>query len=256
MVHGLQVMNRHNVYLYTPVLSENLVTQFLPPRWNEILSVYHIKSYIFDDNMIISGANLSNDYFTTRIDRYVLFENCPELINYYEKFSLPFLINPQIFCHSIGILFHHLCGIWPCESLQFDFCFFRDVVSSNRTHNEFRSRVMELLRSGGDATCNASHADVLIYPTFQQEALNLTADYTSFKGVLDVASRFEDTDLYLTSGYVNFPAEIVDVLSKYRGKMRYLFAAPQANSFFHDPGFASVIPALYNIVHLIGRTDS
>ena len=71
-----------------------------------------------------------------------------------------------------------------------------------------------------------------------------------------MASRFEDTDLYLTSGYVNFPAEIVDVLSKYRGKMRYLFAAPQANSFFHDPGFASVIPALYNIVHLIGRTDS
>lgn len=110
-------MNRHNVYLYTPVLSENLVTQFLPPRWNEILSVYHIKSYIFDDNMIISGANLSNDYFTTRIDRYVLFENCPELINYYEKFSLPFLINLQIFCHSIGILFHHLCGIWPRESL-------------------------------------------------------------------------------------------------------------------------------------------
>lgn len=97
LVHGLQVMNRHNVYLYTPVLSENLVTQFLPPRWNEILSVYHIKSYIFDDNMIISGANLSNDYFTTRIDRYVLFENCPELINYYEKFSLPFFIKSPVF---------------------------------------------------------------------------------------------------------------------------------------------------------------
>ena len=73
------------MFLYTPVLSENLVTQFLPPRWNEVLSVYHIKSYIFDNNMIISGANLSNDYFTTRIDRYVLFEDCPELINFYEE---------------------------------------------------------------------------------------------------------------------------------------------------------------------------
>lgn len=79
-------MHSHKVFLYTPVLSENLVTQFLPPRWNEVLSVYHIKSYIFDDNMIISGANLSNDYFTSRIDRYVLFENCPELINYYNEF--------------------------------------------------------------------------------------------------------------------------------------------------------------------------
>ena len=133
---------------------------------------------------------------------------------------------------------------------------FRAVVSSNRTHNEFRSRVLELLRTGGNLPCSESHPDVLIYPTFQQEALNLTADYTSFKGVLDVASRFEDTDLYLTSGYVNFPAEIVDVLSKYRGEMHYLFAAPQANSFFHDPGFASVIPALYNIVGLRRRAES
>lgn len=239
------------------MLSENLVTQFLPPRWNEILSVYHIKSYIFDNNMIISGANLSNDYFTTRIDRYVLFENCPELINYYEKLiSTSIHTNSQFFCHFIGILFQYLGRIWTCESLQFVFCSFSYVVSSNRTHNEFRGRVMELLRTGGDATCSESNGDVLIYPTFQQEALNLTADYTSFKGVLDVASRFEDTDLYLTSGYVNFPAEIVDVLSKYHGKMRYLFAAPQANSFFHDPGFASVIPALYNIVHLIGCTNS
>lgn len=36
--------------------------------------------------MIISGANLSHDYFTNRIDRYVLFENCDELINLYDQF--------------------------------------------------------------------------------------------------------------------------------------------------------------------------
>lgn len=79
-------MYRHTINLYTPVLSENVVTRFLPPRWNEVLSVYHMKSYIFDNNMIISGANLSNDYFTSRIDRYVLFEDCPELIQFYEDF--------------------------------------------------------------------------------------------------------------------------------------------------------------------------
>lgn len=76
---------RHNAYFYTPVLSENLVTQFLPPRWNETLSVYHIKCYLFDNNVFISGANLSNDYFTTRIDRYVLFEDCPNLASFYAK---------------------------------------------------------------------------------------------------------------------------------------------------------------------------
>lgn len=33
-------MYSHQVFLYTPVLSENLITQFLPPRWNEVLSVF------------------------------------------------------------------------------------------------------------------------------------------------------------------------------------------------------------------------
>ena len=57
-------------------------------------------------------------------------------------------------------------------------------------------------------------------------------------------------DLFLTSGYVNFPPEVVELLTSFKGEMKFLFAAPQANSFFHDPGFASVIPALYNIVGL------
>jgi CDP-diacylglycerol---glycerol-3-phosphate 3-phosphatidyltransferase len=41
--------------------------------------------YIFDDTLIISGANLSADYFENRQDRYVLVENCPDLADYYEQ---------------------------------------------------------------------------------------------------------------------------------------------------------------------------
>ena len=36
--------------------------------------------------MIISGANLSNDYFTNRQDRYVLIDKCEKLADFYEKF--------------------------------------------------------------------------------------------------------------------------------------------------------------------------
>ncbi len=32
----------------------------------EIFGVHHIKFYVFDDNVILSGANLSEDYFTDR----------------------------------------------------------------------------------------------------------------------------------------------------------------------------------------------
>ena len=108
---------------------------------------------------------------------------------------------------------------------------------------------MDLLHQGSDnPSRQPADADVMIYPTFQEEAMNLTTDYSAFISVLQQANRFEDLDMFLTSGYVNFPPEVTDLLSSFKGKSSYLFAAPQANSFFHDPSFASIIPALYNIV--------
>ena len=43
-----------------------------PKRWDEIFGVFHIKTYILDDICILSGANLSEEYFTNRQDRYIV----------------------------------------------------------------------------------------------------------------------------------------------------------------------------------------
>lgn len=59
---------------HTPVLRGTL-KKILPQRWNELLGLQHMKLYIFDDNLLISGANLSNDYFTNRQDRYFLIKD-------------------------------------------------------------------------------------------------------------------------------------------------------------------------------------
>ena len=32
----------------------------------EIFGVHHIKAHVFDDDVLITGANLSEDYFTDR----------------------------------------------------------------------------------------------------------------------------------------------------------------------------------------------
>ena len=37
-----------------------------------MLGVQHVKAYVFDNDVIISGANLSENYFTNRQDRYFL----------------------------------------------------------------------------------------------------------------------------------------------------------------------------------------
>ena len=43
----------------------------LPNPLNEVAGVFHIKAYIVDDSLILSGANLSQEYFTNRQDRYL-----------------------------------------------------------------------------------------------------------------------------------------------------------------------------------------
>lgn len=38
----------------------------------EVLGVHHMKLYIFDKDVLITGANLSHSYFTYRQDRYLM----------------------------------------------------------------------------------------------------------------------------------------------------------------------------------------
>ena len=52
-------------------------------KWNELLGLQHCKVYIFDNSLIISGANLSRDYFTNRQVR-----NNSELTTYVGMFIL------------------------------------------------------------------------------------------------------------------------------------------------------------------------
>ena len=36
---------------------------------NESVGVQHMKAYVFDDDVVMSGANLEDNYFTDRLDR-------------------------------------------------------------------------------------------------------------------------------------------------------------------------------------------
>ena len=57
------------IYLL-PVLDGTLMKR-LPNPLNEIAGVFHMKIYIVDDEIFLSGANLSQEYFSDRHDRYL-----------------------------------------------------------------------------------------------------------------------------------------------------------------------------------------
>lgn len=60
-----QTQNCRLSLYHTPML-RGITKKLAPARYNEIIGLQHMKIYLFDDKVIISGANLSNDYFTNR----------------------------------------------------------------------------------------------------------------------------------------------------------------------------------------------
>ncbi|KAI9807290.1 MAG: CDP-diacylglycerol--glycerol-3-phosphate 3-phosphatidyltransferase [Piccolia ochrophora] len=75
--------------------------RIIPSRINEGWGLQHIKLYGVDDEIILSGANLSNDYFTNRQDRYHVFSS-KAMTDYFAKFhkalsTLSYVVHPYSF---------------------------------------------------------------------------------------------------------------------------------------------------------------
>ena len=54
-----------------------------------MFGVSHLKWIVIDDDVIITGANLSHEYYTNRQDRYVLLSGCKPLANLISNDLLP-----------------------------------------------------------------------------------------------------------------------------------------------------------------------
>jgi len=52
---------------------------------------------ICDDDIILTGANLSEQYFVSRKDRYIIIKNCPELADYLEDFMKCFEVSGEYY---------------------------------------------------------------------------------------------------------------------------------------------------------------
>jgi CDP-diacylglycerol--glycerol-3-phosphate 3-phosphatidyltransferase len=69
---AIQFKKQHELYLLQVLPSP--LKSILPNPLDEVAGVFHIKAYIVDDTLILSGANLSEEYFSDRQDRYIMIE--------------------------------------------------------------------------------------------------------------------------------------------------------------------------------------
>ena len=186
----------------------------LPTPLNEAIGVFHLKSYITDDTLILSGANLSQEYFTDRQDRYMAFENERELADFYQNL--------------IDILSQN-AHTFPSEE-----------ILRNPRPETMRDPLAHLFRPTDATTATIMDESAVVayaIPTFGHPGLSLPfPSDTQQLTTLLTATAQEGLTVRLASAYLNPTQPFLRLLEKQQSDCTLLTAGPQSHGFAPKPG--------------------
>lgn len=178
-------------------------------RWKEVLGVMHAKYYMFDNSLLVSGANLGESYFTDRQDRYMCFDNAPHLCSMVDSMLDALHANCDV--PSLLPLFHPQ-------------------------------------KNGDEPTLDELSQDTLVFPTLQMGSQGVNHDHEVIQELLEGLVELPNSTLVLTSGYLNPPSEYLNALLDPKGQatVRIVTGAPESSGFHTaSQTGAGRIPAMY-----------
>ncbi|KAL7989526.1 hypothetical protein Chor_012192, partial [Crotalus horridus] len=240
---------------HTPNL-RGLLRHLIPERFNETIGLQHIKVYLFDDNVILSGANLSDSYFSNRQDRYVFLQDSPEIADFFTELvnavgDVSLQLQQDDTVKTIDGMVHPYKGD---KMAYYEMANKRvmEVISSARIKQEQLHTQTSYSNSmeGEISSCDPkavgdgqSEPDTWIYPLIQMKPFGIRIDEAVTKTLLMEAEQ--SASIYLTTGYFNLTKTYVDLILGTRAKFQILLASPEVNGFFGAKGVAGAIPAAY-----------
>ncbi|GBM62409.1 CDP-diacylglycerol--glycerol-3-phosphate 3-phosphatidyltransferase, mitochondrial [Araneus ventricosus] len=223
---------------HTPKL-RGFIKWFLPERWNETIGLSHLKVYLFDDTLILSGANLSDQYFCNRQDRYIVFYNCKELCDYFDHVvqtvsSFSFLLMP-----NNTVMLHPEWDIHPSEGN------FKEYVSkAQKSLQNLISTAKARNVQNELENKNMVHADTLVYPLLQMYTFGIRQDEQVTEKFLRLAEP--SSCIKLASGYFNLTNHYMNIILKSsKAIFSLLVASPKVNGFYGAKGVSGAIPSAY-----------
>uniref|UniRef100_A0A1A8MH13 CDP-diacylglycerol--glycerol-3-phosphate 3-phosphatidyltransferase n=2 Tax=Nothobranchius pienaari TaxID=704102 RepID=A0A1A8MH13_9TELE len=230
---------------HTPDL-RGLLRLLVPQRFNETIGVQHIKVYLFDDSIIISGANLSDSYFTNRQDRYVLLENCREVADFFSDLveavgDVSLQLQPDDSVTMLEGMVH------PYKGNRQDFSTgarrrIMEVLNTARTRRQLQLQQLSE-KSEDEGMMSEGDEDTWVFPLVQMKPLGIRVDEQVTQRLLTDAGS--DSTVYLTSGYFNLTRTYMRLVLGAGASYRILTASPEVNGFFGAKGVAGAIPAAY-----------
>lgn len=229
---------------HTPNLT-GLRKKYIPKRINEGWGLQHMKLYGVDDEIIISGANLSDDYFTNRQDRYHVFSS-REITEYFWNIhsavsKLSFVVRPDPEIEAGFML------TWPAE-------------------NKAPSPLLDPSRYISDATTFLApfikpapsridrEANTTVYPISQLTQLLKPDTSTELPAVTSVlktlsSPSFSGSTWLFTAGYFNPDPSLQRLLINTASSAgTVVTASPWANGFYGSRGVSGLLPPAYTLL--------
>ncbi|ANQ06747.1 Phosphatidylglycerophosphate synthase [Plasmodium coatneyi] len=263
-----------NISLFHNPLLGAVLYNILPYRANEAIGVMHMKVYIGDDRLILSGANLSDSYLRNRQDRYILIENklladsVHKIVNCIQKMS--FSVNVDLGVHwgsdSMNPLIDaHTFREQYYRRIQFMLSQIREDIV-RRTQGKVESQMYD--DHLGECHPSTSEQEDFFSPLFVNSESILTVELALQSGfssppIYDESQMLEnmlknvnkyDQSLIISSGYLNFPENFLKLFRNIynnlcfkKGIIRFITASPAANSFFKSKGISYYIPLGYTV---------
>lgn len=224
-----------------------------PKRVNELFGLQHMKLYGFDNEIMLSGANLSEDYFTDRQDRYYLFKDTM-LTDYYFRIhsaiaSLLYQVATVAKPHS----HQNFRFTWPLRNAlcEPDLNLHRFIADSS----QILEPILKQLTLGSFETYEDVHDDAfdtVIYPVSQFTPLfppNIDVS-TEKPAILRILSFLDSAKVkwWFTAGYFNMLPQIQERILEGQALGVLITASQKANSFYKSSGVSYYIPEAYLLI--------
>ncbi|KAI0077108.1 hypothetical protein K474DRAFT_1771977 [Panus rudis PR-1116 ss-1] len=254
--------DRVHIALFRSPKLKGVMAKIVPPRFNEGWGTWHPKIYGADDDVLISGANLNESYFTNRQDRYVLLRSQPAVAQY----CFAFLQASSGFSYKLLASSDTPQGyqlIWPDRNVHPQHiedkaeCAWKTFQDTYRLSSTFR--IPSSTTDAIDQATDADH-DVLVFPIIQAGQFNIREEEHAlgllFGEISNVAMHAHNgqSKIYggpvvdLTSGYFGIYRPYRDFILTSVAATRIIAAAPKANGFYGSSGLSGRLPEGYTLL--------
>lgn len=235
--------HRIDIRMYhTPHLA-GFTKHLAPKRINEGWGLQHMKLYGFDNEIMLSGANLSQDYFTDRQDRYYVFKNKLLTDYYFRIHEAVSLLSYQVLPSSKLVQGFRLD--WPTSNKSCE-----PHMNLHRFISDSSYLLDPILKQHNltafDEYKDTDDFDTIVYPVSQFTPLfpDKNDRSTEKPAILRLLSFLDSPSIkwWFTAGYFNMLPQIQDRLINGKAEGTVITASPKANSFYKSAGVSYYLP--------------